>query len=433
MKIAILGYGKQGQSAASYWQSPDNQITVCDKNESLKLPASVEAKSGADYLSNLDEFELIVRSPSIHPKEIVEANSEAILDKITSVTNEFFKVCPCKNIIGVTGTKGKGTTSTLIAKMLEAADKKVHLGGNIGTPPLDMLENNIQPDDWVVLELANYQLMDLKYSPKIAVCVMVAPEHLDWHASLEEYLQAKKQLFARQSPEDIAIYFAENDYSKQIASVSPGKLLPYFRTPGASVENNNVIIDGQIICSVSEIKLLGKHNWQNVCAAVTATWQTSQDIDAMRKVITSFSGMEHRLELVRELDDVKYYNDSFGTTPETAKVAIEAFAQPKIVILGGRGKGVPFDALGEAVLNNNVKNVIAIGETGFEIMKILTDLGYTGVVKGEKDINSIVRQARSLAAPGDVVLLSPACTSFDMFKNYEDRGDKFKTAVQALV
>ena len=280
--------------------------------------------------------------------------------------------------------QGKGTTSTLIAKMLEASGKRVHLGGNIGTPPRDMLKKGIQAEDWVVLELANYQLIDLKYSPKIAVCVMIAPEHLDWHESLDEYLTAKKQLFVRQKPEDIAIYFAKNDYSKDIASTSPGKLVPYYENPGATVENDNIVIDGQIICSTSEIKLLGKHNWQNICAAVTAVWQVVQDVEVIKKVITNFSGMEHRLERIRELDGVKYYDDSFGTTPETAKVAIEAFSQPTIVILGGRTKNIPFDLLGEAVLNNNVKNVIAIGETGFEIMKILTNLGYTGVVKEKK-------------------------------------------------
>lgn len=432
MKIAILGFGKQGQSAFDYWQKDDNKLTICDKNIDLKLPAGTDSRLGDDYLSGLDEFDLIVRSPSIHPDAITLANGETILDKVTTVTNEFFRICPTRNIIGVTGTKGKGTTSALITKMLEAGGYKVHLGGNIGTPPLDMLKWNIQAEDWVVMELANYQLIDFKYSPHIAVCVMIAPEHLDWHKDLDEYFTSKKQLFASQKPEDFAIYYSRNDFSEDIASVSPGKRIPYYQPDGAYIENDDVVIEGNSICSTDEIKLLGKHNWQNICAAVTAVWQISQNVEAMRKVITTFSGMEHRLELVRELDGVRYYNDSFGTTPETAKVAIEAFERPKIVILGGRTKGIPFDSLGEVVLNNNVKNVIAIGETGFEIMKILTNLGYTGVVKGEKDIDSITKQARSLAAPGDVVLLSPACTSFDMFENYADRGEKFKRSVLKL-
>lgn len=433
MKIAILGFGKQGRSAFDYWQSPDNQLTICDTNSELQLPNGVEARLGSDYLKNLDEFDLIVRSPSIHPKDIVDQNTKGTLSKVTTITNEFLRVCPSKNIVGVTGTKGKGTTSTLIAKILEADGQRVHLGGNIGTPPLDMLKNDIQPDDWVVLELANFQLFDIKYSPKIAVCLMVAPEHLDWHPDTDEYFVAKRQLFAHQTTKDIAIYYSENEISKEIASASPGKIIPYYKSPGAHIENENVVINGQTICSTGEIKLLGKHNWQNVCAAVTAVWQITQNIEAIKSVITSFSGMEHRLELVRELNGVKYYDDSFGTTPETAIVAIEAFNQPKIVILGGKPKGTSFDQLAQTVKDGNVKRVIAIGEAGFEIMQSLTNIGYTGVVKGEKDMNSIVKQAQDLAEPGDIVLLSPACASFDMFKNYEDRGQQFKQAVQALV
>src|SRR3990167_6245451 len=159
-RIAILGYGAQGRSAYEYWNKPENEITVCDQNESVELPADVNKQLGKEYLANLDQFDLIVRSPSVHPHDIAEANSPGVLEKITTVTNEFMKICPTRNIIGVTGTKGKGTTSTLIAKMLEASAgqrrQKVHLGGNIGTPPLDLLKNNIQPSDYVVLELANF-------------------------------------------------------------------------------------------------------------------------------------------------------------------------------------------------------------------------------------------------------------------------------------
>lgn len=179
MKIAILGYGEQGRAAYEYWNRNGNNITVCDQNESVELPANVDKQLGKNYLHDLEIFDLIVRSPSVHPSDISDANSSAILDKVTTVTDEFFRVCPTKNIIGVTGTKGKGTTSTLIARMLEADGKTVHLGGNIGTPPLDMLKAGIEDKDWVVLELANFQLIDIKHSPHIAVCLMVVPEHMD--------------------------------------------------------------------------------------------------------------------------------------------------------------------------------------------------------------------------------------------------------------
>lgn len=432
MKIAILGYGLQGQSAYEYWNRPENEITVCDQDKSLSLPQDVKTQLGPDHLKHLEAFDLIVRSPVIHPEDIVEENSPKILDKVTTVTNEFMKVCPTQNIIGVTGTKGKGTTSTLIAKMLEAAGKRVHLGGNIGIPPLDLLKGGIEPDDWVVLELANFQLIDLKISPHIGVCLMVVPEHMDWHEDVDEYIEAKQQLFAHQTIDDIAIYYAENENSAKVMSASAGHKIPYLRAPGALVDEGAVKIEGQPICKISELKLFGQHNIQNVCAAVTTVWQITQDTPAMRRVLSSFTGLEHRLEFVRELDGVKYYDDSFGTTPETAIVAIEAFAQPKIVILGGSDKGAEYENLARTIVDNEVRAAVLIGKMADKIKAALHEAGYDEVVDGGKDMKTIVETARKAAKPGDVVLLSTACASFDMFKNYKDRGEQFKTYVQAL-
>lgn len=440
MKIAIIGFGKEGRSAYEHWKN-GNEITVCDSNESLYLPPGVSARLGKNYLKELDNFDLIVRSPGIHPGFIEEANGKDILEKVTTVTNEFFRVCPAKNIIGVTGTKGKGTTSMLIAKMLKEAGKYVHLGGNIGTPALDMLNGTgdlhkaarpIQKDDYVVLEMASQQLVDFKYAPKIGVCLMIAPEHLNWHTDLNDYFTAKKQLFARQTPDDTAVYYAKNDYSRDIAGVTQGTLIPYYGPPGAIVENDDIIIDNQSICSTDEIELPGAHNWQNACAAVTAVWQISRDTQAIRKVLTTFAGMENRLELVRELDGVKYYNDSFGTTPETAIVAVQAFEEPKIVILGGSDKGASYDELAEVVKGSNIRRVLLIGEQGARIRKALDKAGFSNYGPGGKDIEEIVNTARREARAGDVVLLSPACASFDMFENYADRGEKFRSTVLKL-
>jgi UDP-N-acetylmuramoylalanine--D-glutamate ligase len=433
MKVAILGYGSQGRSAYEYWKAKGDEITVSDRDEQLELPADVQAKLGEFYLHHLDNFDLIVRSPSVHLKDIVAANSPEILSKVTTVTNEFLKVCPTKNTIGVTGTKGKGTTSTLIAKMLEADGRRVHLGGNIGIPPLDLLKHDIQPDDWVVLELANFQLIDLQLSPHIAVCLMVAAEHLDWHSDTDEYFIAKSQLFAHQSSDDVAVYYAANETSQRIASVSPGWKVPYMAEPGARVEADNVIIDNQMIVSVSELKLLGKHNWQNVCAAVTAVWKITQNVEAIRSVLTTFSGLEHRLELVGVIDGVRYYDDSFGTTPETAIVAIQAFAEPKVVILGGSDKGASYDELARAIVADNVKKVLLIGEQAARIQAALEQAGFTDFQPGGTSMAEIVRNAREAAPEGGIVLLSTACASFDMFKDYQDRGDQFKVAVQTLV
>lgn len=434
MKVAILGYGKQGKSAYNYWsRDSENDITICDRMSDLELPFNVHTKLGNDYLADLDQFDVIVRSPSIHPRDIITANSPAILRKVTSVTNEFLRVCPSKHIIGVTGTKGKGTTSSLIAKMLEAANFRVHIGGNIGTPPLDLLKEDIMADDYVVLELANFQLIDTQYSPHIGVCLMVVPEHLDWHPDVKEYYASKKQMFVWQTTDDIAIYYAKNEISREIASAGNGKKIPYMTLPGAEIINGNLIIDNQVICKTNEIKLLGEHNQQNACAAVTAVWNITQNVDAISSVLTSFSGLPHRLEFVGTVNVVDYYDDSFGTTPETTIVALQAFSQPKVVILGGSDKGSSYDELAKVVKSSNVQRAVLIGEQYTRIRAALEDAGYTDLVSGGSTMTDIVKTAKSVADAGSVVLLSPGCASFDMFKNYEDRGDQFKAAVQLLV
>lgn len=433
-KVAILGFARDGQAAFEHWSQKGDQVTVCDQNTSVSVPAGTPSQLGENWLQGLDDFDIIVRSAGIPPHLITEANpnSPDILKKVTGNISEFFRVSPTKNIIGVTGTKGKGTTSTLIAKMLEATGKTVHLGGNIGIPALELLKHNIAADDWVVLEQSSFQLIDQRYSPPIAVCLMVVSEHLNWHADMEEYVTAKQQLFAHQSSDDVAIYYANNETSQKIAAVSPGRKIPYMSQPGAIVEADQIIIDGQTICKTSDIKLLGQHNWQNICAAVTAVWQVTQDTQAMSSVITSFTGLEHRLELVRELNGVKYYDDSFGTTPETAIVAIQAFEQPKVVILGGSDKGSTYDELAKVVKKSGVRQVIVIGDMATKITDSLEQQGFTDVIDGGNTMTEMVEKAQQAAQPGDVVLLSTGCASFGLFKDYKDRGNQFIQAVRAL-
>ncbi|MHB1865366.1 MAG: UDP-N-acetylmuramoyl-L-alanine--D-glutamate ligase [Candidatus Saccharimonadales bacterium] len=436
MKIAILGYGLQGQSVYQYYKNTDNQITICDQHFVKDIPPNVDAQFGEDYLDKLDRFDVIFRSPSVRPDSIVEKNGFEILSKVTSNTNEFLKLCPTKNVIGVTGTKGKGTTCTLIAKMLEACGFRVHLGGNIGTPPLDLLGEDIKAEDWVVLELASFQLADLKESPKIAICLIVEPEHLDWHHDVDEYYMAKTELFRYQRPEDLAIYYAKNVNSKRIASTSPGKLLPYYEAPGALVAGSHITIDGIPIVRLSELKLLGKHNWQNICAAVTAVWQTSQDSEALASVLRDFSGLPFRIELIREFNGVKYYDDSFASAPTATIAAVEAIRSPKILILGGKDRGLNLAKLAE-VLNEHdgdIKKVLAIGEAANRIVYELDKGGYRNieVIKSPITMKEIVLKAASLAEVGDSILLSPGFPSFDMFKNFEDRGQQFNEAVNSL-
>lgn len=434
MKIAILGYGGQGRSAYDYWSAQGHDCTVCDANSNLQLSPDVKTSLGKDYLKNLQGFDLLVRTPALHPQDIVAANpnSSDILDRVTTVTNEFMRICPSSNIIGVTGTKGKGTTSTLIAKMLEAAGKTVHLGGNIGIPPLDLLKRDIRSNDWIVLELANFQLIDLKYSPPLAVCLMVEQEHTDWHRDFDEYILAKQQLFIHQTTDDIAIFYSENKHSKHIAGVGLGKKIPYYAPPGAYVVGDSINIDNQEICKTRELQLLGKHNWQNVCAALTAVWQITQDLPALHTVLTSFSGLPHRLELVREIAGIKYYNDSFASGPPATIAALQAIPEPKVIILGGYDRELPINQLAQAVVQSKVQAVVIIGATSHKVEEALRLASFEKIIPGGNTMTEIVQTAQSLAHPGDAVILSPGFASFDMFKNFEDRGLQFKTAVEAL-
>ncbi len=430
MKVALIGFGIEGQSALRYWQSVGAEVTVCDRNESTNIPEGVSVQIGPDHLKDLKRFDIIMRSAGIHPRIILDANP-GVENKITTTINEFLRVCPTKNVIGVTGTKGKGTTSMMITQMLETAGKQVFLGGNYGISPFDFLPQ-LNADSWVVLELSSYQLFDIKYGTHIAICLMVQPEHLDWHSGEQDYIKAKTNLFANQRANDVAIYYAGNLVSHQIASASPGDKIAYYDEPGAYVHEDKIMIDQTVLCKTDELKLVGKHNWQNVCAAVTAVWQIDRNVQAIRSVLTSFSGLEHRLEFVREVDHASYYDDSFGTTPETAIAAIQSFDEPKIIILGGSDKGVSFEELAKAIAESNVRQAVLIGATAEKIRQALNDAGFSAVTSGPDTMPEIVETAKQAAKKGDVVLLSTGCASFGLFKNYKDRGNQFKEAVKEL-
>jgi len=431
LHVALVGYSLEGHAAYEYYRARGATITICDMNTELDIPTGAATQLGEGYLADLDRFDVIVRTAGLPPRLILEQNPD-VSHKITTVINEFLRVCPTRNVIGVTGTKGKGTTSSLIAGMLKAAGQQVFLGGNIGLPPLTFLDE-LTADSWVVLELSSFQLIDLRYSPHLAVCLMVVPEHLNWHEDMDEYTGAKAHLFAQQTSDDVAVYFAENSLSREIASAGAGQKLPYYRSPGAFVNGNLITIDGQDVCTTDELQLLGAHNWQNACAAVTAVWQAGiRDIAAMRSTLTSFSGLEHRLEFVRELNGVCYYDDSFGTTPETAIVALQAFQQPKIVILGGSDKGAQYDELARAVAAGNVRHALLIGDQAGRIQTALEAAGFHDFAPGGETMTEMIAAARAAAQPGDIVLLSTGCASFGLFLNYKDRGNQFKSAVQAL-
>jgi UDP-N-acetylmuramoylalanine--D-glutamate ligase len=310
------------------------------------------------------------------------------------------------------------------------------LGGNIGVAVLDFL-HQVQQEDWVVLELSNFQLYNLTYSPHIAVCLMLTEEHLEWHPDMEDYIQAKANLFRHQKPGDIAIYLADNKYSQQIAGYSPGKKIPFFRAPGARMRADGMIVIGepeQEIINKTEVKLLGEHNLQNICAACTAVFEALGSLDKAKAVLSSFKGLEHRLELVREFEGVKYYDDSFGTTPDTVIVALKAVIQPAVLILGGHDKGLDYSELiKEITSRDKVRHVITIGQIGPKLAQMLRDKQFNAITDNLATMPEIIAEARRVAQPGDAVLLSCGTSSFGMFKDYKDRGDQFKRAVQSLV
>lgn len=433
MNIAIVGFDREGRASYEFLKDKGHTITICDQNDQVSIPAGVSSQLGESYLDELDAFDMILRTPSLHPAKILAANPN-VGDKISSQTNLFFEHCPTKNIIGVTGTKGKGTTSTLISKMLEADGKHVVLAGNIGIPMLSRI-HEITPDSWVVLELSNFQLIDLHHSPHIATVLMVVAEHLDWHEDMEEYIAAKQQLFINQSEEDVAIYYANNDNAVSIADASMGQQIPFFEAPGAFVENQTIQIDGQTICTLDEIALRGEHNWQNVCAAVTTVWQVTQNVAALKQAITSFTGLPFRIELRREVNGIRYYNDSFATGPGAAIAAMQAITEPKVLIIGGYDRMLDLGELAAAIRNNQstIRKVVLIGASADRTTEALKAVDYTNFTHCRaQDMPAIVASATAEAQPGDAVVLSPSFASFDMFKNFEHRGECFNDAVAKL-
>lgn len=432
MKIAIVGYGTEGVASYDYCVKRGHDVTICDKDRQITPPPGAKTQLGEIYLNNLDQFDVIMRSAGIPPEVILDKNP-GVENKITTAINEFLAVCPTRNTIGVTGTKGKGTTSTLIAKMLEAAGGKVFLGGNIGISPLQYIDQ-IQPNDWVVLELSSYQLSDIKHSPHTAICLMVVPEHIDWHHGVDEYIASKSHLFEHQKENDIAIYYALGQESRNIASHSPGLKIPYYAEPGANVKNGRITIAGYDIAGTDELKLFGQHNWQNVCAAVTCVWQFTQNVSAIKSVLTSFSGLEHRLEFVREYEGVSYYNDSFATGLHATEAAIAAVAGPKVVIIGGYDRMIDISHFADFMrIDHQVKKIILIGASKDRVAEVLAAAGFAHFVKSHAStMPEIVLEAHASADHGDSVVFSPGFASYDMFKNFEQRGLLFKEAVNAL-
>ncbi len=450
MKIIIAGYGLEGISNLIYFRRkfPDAEFVVADERPADKLPAipdDVKLVTGKSvFQEQLDDADLVVRTASLPPRNI-KTNG-----KIWSATNEFFDKCPAP-IIGVTGTKGKGTTCSLIMAILQQAGQTVHLVGNIGVPALDVLPK-IKKDDIVVYELSSFQLWDLEKSPRIAVVLMIEPDHLNVHTDFADYLNAKKNIRRHQQLGDVCLYHPTNKYSREVAATPLDKLPDTGDNHGDTldfaqryaipdddqvyVQDGYFCVQSRQICSTSHLRLPGAHNLENACAAMSAVTElpiTMTD-EQYAAGLESFTGLPHRLKFVAEKNGVKYYDDSISTTPGSAIAALKAFTEPKILILGGSDKGAEYAELAQEIARQQMRAVIVNGANASEIIEILhkNKISCRVVQLEMAPMLAVVEAAADQAKSGDVVILSPAAASFDMFKSYSDRGDQFVAAVEKL-
>lgn len=441
--ITVIGIGISNLPLIKYLVSLGANVTACDRRSAEDLGENyteleklgVKFNLGDGYLNNLSG-DMIFKTPGMRydVPELLKAKENGSI--VTSEMEVFFEVCP-SHIIAVTGSDGKTTTTTLIHKMMTDAGYKTWLGGNIGNPLLTDTEK-MKEDDWVILELSSFQLHTMRKSPEIAVITNISPNHLDMHKDYKEYIDAKKNIMLYQNEGDTLIVNADNQVTADIGKSANGAVKYFSRNGMADVYlDGNIIKRGIVeILNIKDIKIPGMHNVENYMAAIAAvSGLVSKEV--IVNVAKTFGGVEHRIELVRTLDGVKYYNSSIDSSPNRTINTLRVFPNKVIMIAGGKDKGIPYDEIGPA-LAEHVKVLILIGATSDKIQEALdAEINKTG---NGKDIEVIratsyedaVNTARSKAHDGDVVLLSPASTSFDMFRNFEERGNLFKKIVNEL-
>jgi UDP-N-acetylmuramoylalanine--D-glutamate ligase len=446
-RVGLIGAGISNMAAVELLLSMGARLTVRDKQRDEAKERSLAAKGvntvfGEDYLCGMDE-ELYLKSPGIRPDvpEIAAACARGAV--LTSEMEIFLALCPCK-VYAITGSDGKTTTTTLVSEILKEEYRKkdcgkVYIGGNIGTPLLPFIAE-MKADDAVVVELSSFQLYAMEAHIDTAIITNITPNHLNWHTDMDEYVMAKAKIFAQQTCADRLVLNAENEITRSFADGSAAQtfLFSSKKDPeesGAFLSDGDILFrDGEAltrVMSARDIKIPGMHNVENYMAAISALWgEVSKE--SIMKVATEFGGVAHRIELVRELDGVKYYNSSIDTSPTRTAAALRAFDEKLIVIVGGYDKNIPLEPLAP-LLCEHAKFVSATGATGEKIMKILLDSGYPcDKIVYTKEFDGAFYKAVSAAEKGDTVILSPACASFDAFKNFETRGNYFKDLVKAL-
>ena len=446
-RVAVIGIGVSNTPLIKMLLRAGIKVTACDKRTKESFAGQAEEleslgamlKLGPDYLKDLD-FEVIFRTPGMRPDlpELVEALQRGAI--LTSEMEVFFQVCPCK-IVAVTGSDGKTTTTTIIAELLKAAGQTVYVGGNIGKPLLPDVDG-MEEGDVAVLELSSFQLMTMDRSPDIAVVTNLAPNHLDVHKSMEEYVDAKKNIFLHQEAEGLLVLNQDNEITRGFASEAPGHVTFFSRRQ--ELEKGVFLKDGVIwvrnamherpVLPVADILLPGDHNVENYMAAIAAL-DGLIPAQVIREFAAKFTGVEHRIELVRTLNGVKYYNDSIASSPSRTIAGLRSFRQKVILIAGGYDKHIPFDVLGPEVIEH-VKELFLTGDTSAKIRAAVEGApGYDPAqlpITVIDDFDQAVLAAHKAAKPGDVVILSPACASFDKFKNFMERGAAFKKIIYGL-
>ncbi|MBR5135022.1 MAG: UDP-N-acetylmuramoyl-L-alanine--D-glutamate ligase [Clostridia bacterium] len=443
-RVAICGIGRNNTPVIKQFLDHGAVVTACDRRTRDQLgeqaAAELEAMGatlclGETYLDDLQGMDLILRTPGMKPylPPFEKARENGIV--VTSEMELFFELCPAP-IYAVTGSDGKTTTTTIIAGLLRAAGKTVHLGGNIGRPLLPDIDS-VKPDDVAVVEISSFQLTRMTQSPHVAVVTNVAPNHLDWHTDMNEYIEAKRNLVAFQNAADRAVLNADNDITVAYRAVVNGECLFFSRRApqeGTWLNDDGVLCmtkDGATtaIVAAKDIRLPGVHNVENFLAAFAAVWG-EVPVEVMAKFAKEFGGVAHRCELVREKDGVKWYNDSIGTSPSRTIAGLKAFDRKVILIAGGYDKHIPYDPLGP-VAHETVKLAILMGATAPAIETAIRENGEMPIAR-VGSMEEAVETAARFAKDGDIVFMSPASASFDLYRNFEERGEHFRRCVQDL-
>ena len=448
-RVAIIGLGVSNVPLIEYLYNLGSKITLFDNKPIDKLDKNILDKMyeyklkfsfGENYLSKLNGFDIIFRSPSCRP-DLPEIKREIKRGAIlTSEIEMVLELCP-GTTIGVTGSDGKTTTTSLIYEILKEQELNCYLGGNIGMPLFTKI-SQMKPEDYVVLELSSFQLMTMNVSPNIAIITNITPNHLDIHKSYQEYIEAKENIFKYQNENDLLILNYDNEITKELSKKANSKIIFFSRKEKLE---NGVVLDNNIvkvcenglrrhIVNMNNSNLRGVHNGENACAAIAATSNLA-NVETQSKAIYKFKGVNHRLEFVKEIDNVKWFNDSIASSPTRTIAGLNSFNENIVLIAGGYDKHLDYNSLAKPIINK-VSNLILLGQTSNKIY----DAVNIELKKSDNKINmykvetleDAITKAKEVSKKGDIVLFSPASASFDMFKNFEERGNKFKQIVNKL-